>query len=183
MQHAALVRDPDDLSGEADNQEGVTVPRDQIASSAQSYIGDNRAEIEANRYGTFTRALAAVRARPEMRWAPPLDVKAVLEEAYLASIGPRDDSAALKAKAKAESRSAKAASRPPAADASSSTSLAEAPNMFEVGWLADVARQGQPKQIEPKRMEEHLARTGGKLFSRFPPEPNGVRWRTQYDVV
>ena len=156
------------------------MPRGQVLAAARSYVAENRAELDTGRYGMLSRVVMAVRAQPDMRWAAPLHVKTAVEDVFLETFGPRDDAAALKAKSKAESRSAKAVARAPAPTASTS-SLAEAPNMFEVGWLADVARQGEPKQVEPKRLAEHLERTGGKFFSRFPPEPNGVRERSLQD--
>lgn len=34
-------------------------------------------------------------------------------------------------------------------------------------------KPGQNEQINPQRMVEHLLATKGKVFTRFPPEPNG----------
>ena len=45
--------------------------------------------------------------------------------------------------------------------------------MFEEGWLSRLHKPGENPQIDPKLKEEHLAFTKGKVFTRFPPEPNG----------
>lgn len=45
--------------------------------------------------------------------------------------------------------------------------------MFSTGWLARLHKPGENPQIDPKLKEEHLRATGGKVFTRFPPEPNG----------
>ncbi|CAG8683672.1 14556_t:CDS:2, partial [Racocetra fulgida] len=47
------------------------------------------------------------------------------------------------------------------------------PNMFLEGELSKLHKPGGNKQIKPELMEQHLKATGGKVFTRFPPEPNG----------
>lgn len=44
--------------------------------------------------------------------------------------------------------------------------------VFE-GALAQLHKPGGNPQIKPELMREHLKRTGGKVITRFPPEPNG----------
>ncbi|KRH95026.1 Glutaminyl-tRNA synthetase [Pseudoloma neurophilia] len=41
------------------------------------------------------------------------------------------------------------------------------------GELRKLHKPGENPQSDPKLMEEHLKRTGGKIITRFPPEPNG----------
>jgi hypothetical protein len=41
------------------------------------------------------------------------------------------------------------------------------------GWLSRLHKPGGNEQKYPERMKEHLAWTGGKVFTRFPPEPFG----------
>ena len=47
------------------------------------------------------------------------------------------------------------------------------PNMFTEGELAKLHKPGGNPQIKPELMEQHLKETGGKVVTRFPPEPNG----------
>lgn len=41
------------------------------------------------------------------------------------------------------------------------------------GDLSRLHRPGENPQLSPETMKEHLKRTGGKVLTRFPPEPNG----------
>ena len=41
------------------------------------------------------------------------------------------------------------------------------------GEVARLHRPGENKQLTPQIMQAHLAATGGKVITRFPPEPNG----------
>ncbi|CAG8596186.1 10373_t:CDS:2 [Diversispora eburnea] len=41
------------------------------------------------------------------------------------------------------------------------------------GELSKLHKPGGNKQIKPELMEKHLKETGGKVITRFPPEPNG----------
>ena len=46
-------------------------------------------------------------------------------------------------------------------------------SMFEEGFLGALHKPGGNPQIKPTLRDEHLKATGGKVFTRFPPEPNG----------
>lgn len=67
--------------------------------------------------------------------------------------------------AKAPKASTSAAAAVPTADSPD--------DMFATGWLSRLHKPGGNEQKYPERMKEHLAWTGGKVFTRFPPEPNG----------
>ncbi|KAG8714598.1 hypothetical protein FRC11_007850 [Ceratobasidium sp. 423] len=45
--------------------------------------------------------------------------------------------------------------------------------VFEEGFLKALHKPGGNPQISPKLREQHLKTTGGQVFTRFPPEPNG----------
>lgn len=45
--------------------------------------------------------------------------------------------------------------------------------MFTEGWLGNLHKPGGNVQVTPELTEKHLAATGGKVVTRFPPEPNG----------
>lgn len=44
--------------------------------------------------------------------------------------------------------------------------------MFEEGFLANLHIPGGNYQIIPENREKHLRETGGKVYTRFPPEVN-----------
>lgn len=43
-------------------------------------------------------------------------------------------------------------------------------SMFEEGFLANLHKPGGNYQIIPENREKHLKETGGKVYTRFPPE-------------
>lgn len=43
-------------------------------------------------------------------------------------------------------------------------------SMFEEGFLANLHKPGGYYQLVPENRELHLQETGGKVFTRFPPE-------------
>lgn len=45
--------------------------------------------------------------------------------------------------------------------------------MFKEGFLSKLHKPGQNPQIKPGLREQHVKATGGRVFTRFPPEPNG----------
>lgn len=45
--------------------------------------------------------------------------------------------------------------------------------IFEQGFFASLHRPGDNPQINPQLREQHVAATGGQVWTRFPPEPNG----------
>ncbi|KAF8760316.1 Glutaminyl-tRNA synthetase, non-specific RNA binding region part 1 [Rhizoctonia solani] len=109
----------------------------------------------------------------ELRWASPLDVKNAVEKAFTDLFGSKEE-----AKAKAS----KEAKKPAAPAAAASTSKGEsapassaAPErvVFEEGFLKALHKPGDNPQISPKLRDQHLEATGGNVFTRFPPEPNG----------
>lgn len=55
----------------------------------------------------------------------------------------------------------------------SSTAAPPERTVFEEGWLSKLHKPGENPQISPKLRDSHLAATGGRVFTRFPPEPNG----------
>jgi glutaminyl-tRNA synthetase len=45
--------------------------------------------------------------------------------------------------------------------------------VFDEGWLGNLHKPGENVQVTPELTEAHLKATGGKVVTRFPPEPNG----------
>jgi glutaminyl-tRNA synthetase len=45
--------------------------------------------------------------------------------------------------------------------------------VFEEGFLGKLHKPGGNSQIKPELREVHLKATGGQVWTRFPPEPNG----------
>jgi glutaminyl-tRNA synthetase len=45
--------------------------------------------------------------------------------------------------------------------------------VFEEGFLGQLHKPGENPQTRPELRSQHLAATGGQVWTRFPPEPNG----------
>lgn len=45
--------------------------------------------------------------------------------------------------------------------------------MFEEGFLSQLHKPGENTQVNDQLRDAHLTTTGGKVMTRFPPEPNG----------
>ena len=109
-----------------------------------------------------------------MKWAPPGDLKKEVDTQYLALLGPKDERDAPPKKA--PKATAAAAATGGAAKGSPKKEGVEEiakDRMFVEGFLAALHKPGGNEQIIPERMEEHLLATRGRVFTRFPPEPNG----------
>ncbi|KAI5893865.1 glutaminyl-tRNA synthetase [Schizophyllum commune H4-8] len=109
--------------------------------------------------------ISAAKAVPSLRWANALEVKATVEKLFLEKFGPKE---AAKPKAKEPKKPAKAAKTEVSEDPSSSRK-----SVFEEGFLGALHKPGENPQIHPHLREQHLAATGGQVWTRFPPEPNG----------
>ncbi|KAI4519118.1 glutaminyl-tRNA synthetase, partial [Schizophyllum commune Loenen D] len=109
--------------------------------------------------------ISAAKAVPSLRWANALEVKATVEKLFLEKFGPKE---AAKPKAKEPKKPAKAAKTEVTEDPSSSRK-----SVFQEGFLGALHKPGENPQIHPHLREQHLAATGGQVWTRFPPEPNG----------
>jgi glutaminyl-tRNA synthetase len=78
----------------------------------------------------------------------------------------------IQAKA-SEAKPTKTAATEKASTAVPSTTPSIPTNIFRDGFLSEFHQPGQNPQIKPELKEQHLAATGGKVQTRFPPEPNG----------
>ncbi|ORX60669.1 glutaminyl-tRNA synthetase [Hesseltinella vesiculosa] len=146
---------------------GVVVTAEQVKDLVTGFINDNKDNISANRYKTLGPNLAAVRKLEALRWADGGVIKKELDDQYLALLGPRDERDVPQKKKKEPKAAKKEAVQVEAARP------VDPMRMFYEGELARLHKPGGNKQIKPELMDEHLKTTGGKVMTRFPPEPNG----------
>ncbi|KAF9057963.1 tRNA synthetases class I, catalytic domain-containing protein [Panaeolus papilionaceus] len=137
---------------------GFSITPEQLTATVKSYVENNNVTGWAN----LGPVISGTKSTPELRWASPLEVKNTVEAVFLEKFGPKE---AAKPKAK-EPKAAKAekATEAPAASRRS---------VFEEGFLGQLHKPGGNPQIHPHLREAHLAATGGQVWTRFPPEPNG----------
>lgn len=67
----------------------------------------------------------------------------------------------------------KAAEDPASTGAGLSLAAGSSRSVFEEGFLGKLHKPGGNPQIHPRLRDAHLAATGGNVYTRFPPEPNG----------
>lgn len=131
------------------------------------YIKTNEATILEQRYKALTPTLVNVKTTTDLKWAPPVEVKREVDAQLAALLGPKDERDAppkKQPKAVIESRQKLKDGKKEEEEEVNKN------KMFEEGFLAGLHKPGGNKQILAKNMEAHLEATGGKVFTRFPPE-------------
>ncbi|KAF8639647.1 hypothetical protein AX17_000912 [Amanita inopinata Kibby_2008] len=112
--------------------------------------------------------ITALRNLPELRWANPLDIKNTVEKLFVEKFGPRE-----MAKAKAKEPKIAPPTKPRSGNEKASETQTSKKTVFEEGFLGNLHKPGENPQIQPHLREAHVAATGGQVWTRFPPEPNG----------
>lgn len=145
---------------------GIELSRDDIKAEISKYIDAHRETVEAKRYAGVPALLGETKKLPSLKWAAPSLFKPVIDELALEIFGPKDERDVVKKEKK--KKDAK-----PAAGAKVAATPEPERSMFSEGFLGDLHKPGENPQAYPELMKEHLAFTKGKVFTRFPPEPNG----------
>ncbi|BGP16806.1 hypothetical protein JCM10213_004654 [Rhodosporidiobolus nylandii] len=163
------------VDAEAFNQAcgvGFSITPTELATRVRSYVDTNLAEISKTGWGGFSKTSGLMRLTDELRWVAPLELKAAAENVFEAVFGKKED--AKKAAAEKAEKAKKEAKAPKASTSAPVLEVAQSPDdMFAHGWLSKLHAPGGNEQKIPERMKEHLEWTKGKVFTRFPPEPNG----------
>ncbi|GAA6044303.1 hypothetical protein JCM8097_006758 [Rhodosporidiobolus ruineniae] len=153
---------------------GFSITPDELDRRVAAYVEQNNAEISKTGWGGFSKTSGLMRQADELRWVAPLELKAAAEKVFEAVFGKKEDA---KKAAQEKADKAKKEAKAPKASTSAAVPLpiaAESPDdMFAHGWLSKLHKPGGNEQKIPERMKEHLEWTKGKVFTRFPPEPNG----------
>lgn len=155
---------------------GVVIKPEAITAAVLAAIAEKREELLSQRYRVNVgQILAAIRTGP-LFWSDAGLVKQELDSQILALLGPVTDADNAKPEKKKKDKVTKDADTPEV----NVTGVVEpkvergAAHHFHPPGGNDQA-EGYVKTEHTKRLlAEHLSRTGGKVITRFPPEPNGI---------
>nr|ASF90247.1 hypothetical protein SPAR05597 [Bartheletia paradoxa] len=152
---------------------GIIVTPEFTRSAVAAYIDSNIESISRKNWAEAGPTFGKAKALPELRWASSTDIKTAVDDEFTARFGCKE--AAKKALEAERAAVAAAGSKKSAKASTSQATTTPSPdvNMFTVGFLRDLHAPGGNPQIKPSLRDEHLAATGGKVRTRFPPEPNG----------
>ena len=147
---------------------GIEVTDVEVRASVVKYIEENKETILRDRYKLVPGIFANIKNLPELKWADPRLFKPIIDEEILKVLGPKDERDLVKKKKTPKDNGNKK-------EKSKKSTEDEGPKrtMFTEGFLGDLHKVGENPQAYPELMVEHLKATGGKVRTRFPPEPNG----------
>lgn len=164
---------------------GVTITPDQIEDCVEELIKKHKEELLKKRY-KFNVGMIMGKAREKLKWADGKAVKAEIDMQILDLLGPKTEadlqpSKTKESKPSKEGKAAKESRSAPvemqvngdAEEDEANTMLGEASKFHKPG--ENFKTPGYV--LTPKTMtllKEHLERTGGRVQTRFPPEPNGI---------
>lgn len=149
---------------------GVVVTHDQMAKAVDSAIHAVHAELIEKRYryntGVMQRSIME-----ELRFADGKIVNSLIREKVETLLGPKTEKDLAKppkvkkpkAKKPSEAAAKAAVDAAPTVEADPFEGI---PSRFEARGLASA-------ENTPELLEKHRVATGGKIITRFPPEPNG----------
>ncbi len=143
---------------------GVVVSEEAVKAAAVEAVEVHREALLTQRYAyNFGSVLKTIREREDMRWADRLAMKEAIDAAILALLGPKTEADSVKPAKKAAA---------PAKEAAKKEANDEEVRSFS-GAVLKFHRPGENKQLNAEIMSRHLEATGGRVVTRFPPEPNG----------
>ena len=146
---------------------GVVVTEADMKACVDEVIASVKDELMEDRYA-FPVATLVPKLKRKLRWANFPELKKMFDDAVLELLGPKTAEDAAKGKKKKAGGKDKAkAAEPAAADAK--------PEGTELK-LTMIERFSKPEENHrnsPDMLAKHLKETGGKVVTRFPPEPNG----------
>lgn len=154
---------------------GVVVTPEQIKSTVAGHISKNKAELVEKRY-KFNIGFLLGEIKKDLKWADGKLVKDEYDAQILALLGPKTESDNAKEKKKEDKKEKDG--KPEAAHGGDKIQTF----MDIAGAALDFHKPGENYKTQGyvvtdktmDLMKKHLKETGGKVVTRFPPEPNGI---------
>lgn len=140
---------------------GKEMSESDVKAVISQYITDNKADIESKRYTMVPKVLGELKKLPELKWAAPSLFKPIIDELFLALLGPKDERDVVKKEKKKKAAPTK------------DSPVEKERSMFLEGFLGELHKPGEQPQKYPELLVEQNRITQGRVFTRFPPEPNG----------
>ncbi|AET38639.1 glutamine--tRNA ligase Ecym_3135 [Eremothecium cymbalariae DBVPG len=150
---------------------GIDVSEEEATRHVVNYLEANKERVIAERYKLVPSIFAEVKSLPELKWAEPRLFKAIIDREVLKLLGPKDERDVVKKEKK--KKGSKSGGDKGNVSVAGGTAEGTKRTMFTEGFLGDLHKVGENPQAYPELMEEHLKATGGRVQTRFPPEPNG----------
>nr|XP_021184642.2 probable glutamine--tRNA ligase [Helicoverpa armigera] len=169
---------------------GVVVTPEQVEQAVEKHMAQYKAELLEKRY-RFNSGIVMQAVRADLPWADGKAIKNEVDVQILDLLGPKTEADlapppkaekkpkgdAKKAAKKTDDKASKSAEKPESSDdIGGATSISEL--MKKLPFHApgeNFKSDGYVVTNDTKRLlEEHLKITGGKVRTRFPPEPNGI---------
>lgn len=145
---------------------GIIITEDEVSKIIDNYIENNLDDIKTNRYRIIPSILANIRQLPELKWASPALFKPMIDSKLLIILGPKDERDIIKKEKKKKSDNNKN-------ELNKNKLIEKKRNMFTEGFLGDLHKPGEEPQKWDDVIQKHCDFIKGKVFTRFPPEPNG----------
>jgi glutaminyl-tRNA synthetase len=143
---------------------GVLITENQVIETINKVFVEKMKELVEKRYQY--QGLLFGLLRKELKWANQGQMKNHFDAKILEILGPKDERDDIKLQKKIQNKNT--LNKPQTV-----AELAKSEKFIFEGELSKLHKPGENPQIRSEIMEAHLKRTGGKVVTRFPPEPNG----------
>lgn len=150
---------------------GIEITEDEVKKIIKDYLIENKSEIEEKRYRLVPNLLANVRQLPSLKWASPALFKNIIDDELLKLLGPKDERDIIKKEKKKKNDNKENTKN--SNSNNDKFKVEKSRNMFTEGFLGDLHKPGEEPQKWDDTIQEHRNFIKGKVFTRFPPEPNG----------
>ncbi|XP_001607476.1 probable glutamine--tRNA ligase [Nasonia vitripennis] len=162
---------------------GVVISPEEIEDEVKKYVNKFKDEIVEKRY-KFNTGLIMQELRTSLKWADGKAIKNEIDIQLLDLLGPKTELDNVKAPKKSKQPNQSQPKNVP--DASKEPAIKKVAEPLSINELIKTKihfhKPGENFKTEgyvitpntEKLLKEHLAITGGKVRTRFPPEPNGI---------
>lgn len=172
LQYVGSTSSPSDSELDLASGVGVEIREEDVNREVKRYVEQHAVDIQDKRYKALGPTLGAIKKLPELKWANPSFFKPAVDKQFMALLGPKDarDDPKLQNKLAKKEVSKNTSASKKKVEASDDSKH----NMFEEGFLGALHPPGGNEQQTPELRAKHLEFTKGRVFTRFPPEPNGT---------